>query len=74
MSMAATPMDFSPLRMPVLLISAEDNRFGTAATARKFALAVSQAELTILPDGGPFWLGHDDELAVAIHQFLARAV
>lgn len=30
-------MDFSQLRMPVLLISAEDDRFGTAAAARKIA-------------------------------------
>lgn len=45
-------MDFSQLRMPVLLISAEDDRFGTAATARKIAAVVPQAELTILPDGG----------------------
>ena len=40
------PMDFSQLSMPVLLISAEDDRFGTAATARKIAAIVPQAELT----------------------------
>lgn len=67
-------MDYSQLRMPVLLISAEDDRFGTAATARKIALAVPQAELTILADGGHIWLGHGDEVAVAMHHFLARSV
>lgn len=63
-------MDFSLLRMPVLLISAEDDCFGTAATARKIATVVPQAKLTILPDGGHIWLGHDDEVAVRIDRFL----
>jgi 2-hydroxy-6-oxonona-2,4-dienedioate hydrolase len=63
-------MDFSQLRMPVLLISAEDDRFGTAATARKIAAVVPQAELTILADGGHIWLGHDNEVAERMHRFL----
>jgi 2-hydroxy-6-oxonona-2,4-dienedioate hydrolase len=63
-------MDFSQLRVPVLLISAEDDRFGTAATARKIARMVPQAELTILPNGGHIWLGHDDEVAVRMDGFL----
>jgi pimeloyl-ACP methyl ester carboxylesterase len=63
-------MDFSQLAMPVLLISAEDDRFGTAATARKIAGVVPQAQLTILPDGGHIWLGHDEEVALRIHRFL----
>jgi pimeloyl-ACP methyl ester carboxylesterase len=68
------PINFSQLRMPVLLISAEDDRFGTAATARKIAEVVTQAELIILPDGGHIWLGHGDAVAQAMHQFLARSV
>jgi 2-hydroxy-6-oxonona-2,4-dienedioate hydrolase len=63
-------MDFSQLRMPVLLISAEDDRFGTAATARKIAGVVPQAELIILPDGGHIWLGHDEEVAQRIDRFI----
>ena len=66
-------MDFSQLRMPVLLISAEDDRFGTATTARKIAAVVPQAELTILPDGGNIWLGHDAEVAARIHRFFGRS-
>jgi pimeloyl-ACP methyl ester carboxylesterase len=64
-----TELDLARLRMPVLIISAEDDRFGTAATARAIAEAVPQAELTILPDGGHIWLGHDDEVADRIHTF-----
>jgi 2-hydroxy-6-oxonona-2,4-dienedioate hydrolase len=67
-------LDFSQLRMPVLLISAEDDRFGTAATARKIAAVVPQAEMTILSDGGHIWLGHDDEVAQRMHRFLALPV
>ena len=67
-------MDFAQLRMPVLLISAEDDRFGTAATARKIAKVVPKAELTILPDGGHIWLGHDNEVALRMHRFLVRSV
>lgn len=63
-------MDFTQLRMPVLLISAEDDRFGTAGTARKIAEVVPQAELTILPDGGHIWLGHDEEVAELMQRFL----
>ena len=64
-------MDFSLLKMPVLVISAEDDRFGTADTARKIAEIVPQAELTILPDGGHIWLGHDDELANRMEKFIS---
>ncbi len=64
-------MDFSRLNMPVLLISAEDDRFGTAATARKIAEIVPHAQLTILPDGGHIWLGHDDEVTRRIHAFVS---
>lgn len=64
-------MDFSRLTMPVLIISVEDDRFGTADTARKIAEIVPQAELTILPDGGHIWLGHDEEVADRIETFLS---
>jgi len=68
------PIDFSQLRIPLLLISAEDDRFGTAATARQIAAVVPQAELTVLPDGGHIWLGHNDEVAQRMHRFLALSV
>ena len=62
-------MDFSQLKMPVLVISAEDDRFGTAATARQIAKIVPHAELTIFPNGGHIWLGHDEDVAKLIHSF-----
>ncbi len=67
-------MNFSQRHMPVLLISAEADRFGTAATARKIAAAVPQAELIILPNSGHIWLSHDYEVGYRMHQFLAQSV
>jgi 2-hydroxy-6-oxonona-2,4-dienedioate hydrolase len=64
-------MDFSRLKMPLLIISAEDDRFGTAATARSIAKIVPHAELTIMPDGGHIWLGHDDAVTERIQVFLS---
>jgi 2-hydroxy-6-oxonona-2,4-dienedioate hydrolase len=63
-------MDFSSLKMPVLIISAEDDRFGTADTARKIFEIVPHAELTILPDGGHIWLGHNDAVTQRLEAFL----
>jgi 2-hydroxy-6-oxonona-2,4-dienedioate hydrolase len=64
-------MNFSLLSMPVLVISAEDDRFGTAATARKIAEITPHAELVILPDGGHIWLGHNDEVTERIYAFVS---
>jgi len=63
-------MDFSRLKMPLLVISAEDDRFGTAATARKIAAMVPRSKLTILPDGGHIWLGHNEAVAERIRVFI----
>ena len=64
-------IDFSQLKMPVLIISAEDDRFGTAATARKIAKIVPHAELVIFPNGGHIWLGHDEAVAKLMHSFVS---
>lgn len=64
-------LDFAQLRMPLLLISAEDDRFNTATTARTIATMVPHADLTIFPDGGHIWLGHDEEVAQRIEGFIA---
>ena len=64
-------LDYSRLKMPLLVISAEDDRFGTAATARKIAEIVPHAELTILPNGGHIWLGYDEAVAERIQTFIS---
>lgn len=66
-------LDFARLIMPMLVISAEDDRFGTATTARKIAAMVPRAELTILPDGGHIWLGHDEAIADRMQAFIKNS-
>lgn len=48
---------------PTLILSCEDDLFGTAATARLLAERIPGAALTIFPTGGHIWLGHDDDVA-----------
>ncbi|WP_431297878.1 alpha/beta fold hydrolase [Tabrizicola sp. BL-A-41-H6] len=56
---------------PTLILSCEDDLFGTAATARLLAERIPGAELTIFPTGGHIWLGHDDDVADRIAEFVA---
>ena len=62
-------IDFSLLSMPILVISAEDDRFVKPATARKIADIMPHAELTNFPNGGHIWLGHDNQVAKLVHLF-----
>ncbi len=57
---------------PTLAISAEDDRFGTAAAARHVAAAVPGAELLVFREGGHVLVGHDAEAMAAIDGFLRR--
>jgi 2-hydroxy-6-oxonona-2,4-dienedioate hydrolase len=64
-------MDFSKITVPTLVISAEDDRFGTASTARDIAAAVPGARLVIYPSGGHVWVGHDVDVWGEVAMFLA---
>jgi len=70
---AGTPSStaFERIAVPTLILSCEDDLFGTAATARLMAARISGARLKIYPDGGHIWLGHDAELTEDITAFLA---
>lgn len=63
-------MDFSRIRVPTLVVSAEDDRFDTATTARDIAGAVPGSRLLVFPDGGHIWIGHDDRLWREVAAFL----
>lgn len=64
-------VDFTRISVPTLVVSVEDDRFGTAATAREIAAKVPDARLVIYPSGGHIWLNHDGDLADEMHRFLA---
>lgn len=65
-------IDPSRIQVPTLVISAEDDRFATAGTARDIAGAVPGARLVLYPRGGHIWLGHDAEVADEIALFVTR--
>lgn len=65
-------IDFTALKVPTLIVSVEDDRFGTAATARDIAAAVPGAELLVYPSGGHVWVGRDAELWRAVGAFIDR--
>ena len=69
----AARVDFSQLRLPTLVISAEDDRFGTAATARDITAAIPHSRLVVFQDGGHVWVGHDAELWQPVARFLDSA-
>jgi 2-hydroxy-6-oxonona-2,4-dienedioate hydrolase len=63
-------VDFRRIAVPTLVISVEDDRFGTAATAREIAGRVPGARLIVYPSGGHIWLGRDDEVADQVARFV----
>lgn len=71
---AGTPSTtaYDRIAVPTLILSCEDDLFGTAATARLLADRIPGAALTIFPTGGHIWLGHDADIAAAISDFIGQ--
>jgi 2-hydroxy-6-oxonona-2,4-dienedioate hydrolase len=61
----------SKIEVPTLILSCEDDLFGTADTARRLADRIPGSRLKIWPDGGHIWLGHDADVAREIAAFVA---
>lgn len=66
------PVALDALGMPALIVSLEDDRYGTARAARYLAAGIDGAELVIYPTGGHIWLGHHRELWQTVDRFLRR--
>ncbi len=62
-------IDFSEIKVPTLIVSVEDDRFGTAQTAKDIAKEMTAVKLVIYPLGGHIWSGHDEDLADEIAEF-----
>jgi pimeloyl-ACP methyl ester carboxylesterase len=58
--------EFAQIRVPTLILSCDDDLFGTADTARILADRIPGARLTIYPTGGHLWLGHDGDVGDAV--------
>jgi 2-hydroxy-6-oxonona-2,4-dienedioate hydrolase len=67
-----TPTAYERIAAPTLILSCEDDLFGTADTARLLADRIPDTRLILYPDGGHIWLGHDDALTGEIADFIAR--
>ncbi len=65
-------VDFQGLRVPLLLLSAEDDRFGTAPTARAIARQVPGSRLVIYPTGGHILVGRQRHSAWAVSSFVQQ--
>lgn len=63
-------VDFRKLQIPTLIISAEDDRFGTAGTSKAIAAQMPSARLLLFSTGGHVLLGHDAESARAMKRFV----
>ena len=63
---------YDQIAVPTLILSCEDDLFGTAATARLLAERIPGAEITVYPTGGHIWLGHNEDVAGQIAGFIRR--
>lgn len=58
------------LRAPTLVISAEDDLYGTSANARTIARQVPRSRLVVYPSGGHMFVGHHREMVDTVTAFL----
>lgn len=67
---APAPVDYSAIKVPTLVISAEDDGFGTADVARYVAGQIPGARLVVFADDGHILTGRGAETAAEIERFL----
>ncbi|MHA6325977.1 alpha/beta fold hydrolase [Roseivivax sp. CAU 1753] len=65
-----SPTAYDRIAVPTILLSCEDDLFGTAATARLLADRIAGATLTVFPTGGHIWLGQDADVANLVSEFI----
>jgi pimeloyl-ACP methyl ester carboxylesterase len=64
------PFDLEKIEAPTLLISLEDDRYGTFPGTQYTAGKIRNAHFIGLPTGGHLWLGHNEEVITTVHDFL----
>lgn len=67
------PMALGKITCPVLAISAEDDLYGTAASARHVVASVPNGTLQVYPRGGHLLVGHEDAVWRSVASFIADA-
>jgi 2-hydroxy-6-oxonona-2,4-dienedioate hydrolase len=67
------PSALSKVYAPTLIVSVRDDRFGTYASAEYTASQIKGAKFLGFEHGGHVWVGHDDEVMVAIAELVRRS-
>jgi pimeloyl-ACP methyl ester carboxylesterase len=62
--------DLEAIKVPTLVISLEDDLYGTFEGARYTAQRIPGAKFTGFPTGGHLWAGHDAEVMSEMAAFL----
>jgi pimeloyl-ACP methyl ester carboxylesterase len=68
------PAPLGSIRVPTLVMSARDDRYGTFAGAQYTASHIAGAKFIGFERGGHTWVGHDDEVMTEIVKLLAAVV
>ncbi len=69
-----SPTAYERIEVPTLILSCEDDLFGTAATSRLLADRIPDSELTVYPTGGHIWLGRDAEVSERVSGFIRETL
>lgn len=64
-------IEVKAVQAPMLIVSAEDDRFGIASTAWSIHARAPNAALHILPTCGHILLGHNEEVVDLMDHFIA---
>src|SRR4029077_501577 len=72
LAILASPPSYAleQLRMPVLVVSVEDDLFGIYETTRAMTRRIPGARFVSFPTGGHLWVGHQDEVVSELSAFL----
>ena len=68
------PAPLESIRLPTLVISARDDRYGTYASARYTAASIAGAKFIGFDEGGHTWVGHNEEVMAEIVKLLVPSV
>jgi pimeloyl-ACP methyl ester carboxylesterase len=68
------PFDLGRIEAPALLISVEDDRYGTFPGTQYTAAQIRRASFIGFRTGGHLWLGHRNEVSRAVRNFLQLVV
>lgn len=64
------PYPLEQITCPALVISAQDDLYGTAASAAHAAAQIPNSRLVLYPTGGHLWVGHDEALWATVAEFV----